>query len=333
MPQSSKISPEVLTTSEDEKFHFIGGMGELLTAVATLILFIGLSVLLFGVKAGGGISSFVYGNFTMLIGLTLVMSEYITRRKKLVGPSIVLAVVFSSLSSMLFGYFNIDSSVQVHSGLGIFDHFEQSVLYTPQDRIIPITLTFIAHVVFYLRYKTPFMLLIIGALSGHMLFSAIMMHVSWLLSMLYAVGITALAVWYDQQDVQRATRKSDCAFWLHLAGAVVFMQALNFALDFARNPTPGAAMLFLILYLGLTIFAIVINRRAVISTGLIFAGMAVYQLLDGFGDMNMSVTALTLVSIGSMVLVLSLWWKGIRAFVMRFMPESLNKSFPVGHGF
>ncbi len=324
---STPISPQI----DDERFNFVGGFGEFLAAIATFILFVGLGILLFGVNGTGGISSFVYGNFAMLIGLCLVMSEYITRRKKLVGPSIVLSLIFYILAFGL-SFYVYSSSLAGEPYSGIAKYFQRLVENDQMVEIAPAGLILLAISAYYARYKTPFAIGCV-ATAAHMLVSALIGTHIVMVDILFAFAVFGVALWYDAQDKTRESRKSDCAFWLHLVGAGILVSAIAAQLvgplSPDMKPSESAPLIFLAIYAVLTLASLIINRRAIISVGLIYAAIALYTLLETAGALNISITALTMILIGAMVLALSLWWQGIRAKLMPLLPAQLQARFPL----
>ena len=153
----------------------------------------------------------------------------------------------------------------------------------------------------------------------------------WFLPLLFIGGVIlfALAMWWDGSDRERLTRRSDVAFWLHLAAAPAIAHAVFNGLG-ARDGDlgVGTAMGVLALYVAFALVALAIDRRALLVSGLAYVLYAMSSLFREFGAVGLNV-ALTALVIGSALLLLSAFWHPIRRAVVAGLPSGLQARLPV----
>ena len=154
-------------------------------------------------------------------------------------------------------------------------------------------------------------------------------YMSMALMFLCGLAVLALALHWDSSDPARTSHRSDVAFWLHLLAAPLIVhptfQALGLfhfgALDAAR------ALAAVAIYLLLAIFAIAIDRRAVLVSALSYVLYAVNALLLAAGSLSASVAATALI-IGSLLLTLSAFWQAARRAIISRLPTPLAARLP-----
>jgi hypothetical protein len=73
--------------------------------------------------------------------------------------------------------------------------------------------------------------------------------------------------------------------------------------------------------------AVLIDRRAMLVSGLSYAGVAFWALIRqaGFSDMT---TPLTILTLGAFVLLLSAGWRPLRAGILTTMPSAFARHLP-----
>src|SRR5205807_3376898 len=83
------------------------------------------------------------------------------------------------------------------------------------------------------------------------------------------LAIFALAMRFDISDPERLTRRTDIAFWLHLLAAPLIVHALITGMvTEAPRLSPAAAVAILAIFLTLSFVAVLIDRRAMLVSGL-----------------------------------------------------------------
>lgn len=174
-----------------------------------------------------------------------------------------------------------------------------------------------------------------------LLFAAVPATVQWLNSLLLVGGLAmfAFAMGWDSSDRLRQTSRSDVAFWLHLLAAPMIVHpifrwlGLSPGLLFGRAPTAQAfgqltpALLAVLIYLLLGLIAVIIDRRAVLVSGLAYVICAVAVVIRHAGSLDASL-ALTALLVGALLLMLSVFWQPIRRVVLRAMPLPLQERVP-----
>jgi hypothetical protein len=148
----------------------------------------------------------------------------------------------------------------------------------------------------------------------------------------FAVGVAmfAYAMRWDMQDPERVTRRSDVAFWLHLTASPLIVHPLF--LQIAKVGANGgsevlAAMMALLLYAGLGVLALVVDRRAVLVSALVYVVIAV-TVVTGRGGSGAGSLALSGAVIGSLLLAMSVFWRDLRHFLLSRLPEQYRFRLP-----
>jgi len=122
-------------------------------------------------------------------------------------------------------------------------------------------------------------------------------------ALLLGIGVFLFAMWWDSSDPRRETRRSDVAFWLHLLSAPLIVHPIFSLLGLTEGEASiGEATVVLLVYVGLGITALAIDRRALLVSALAYVLFALSNLFERFGAVELSV-ALTAFVIGSALLL------------------------------
>jgi hypothetical protein len=147
--------------------------------------------------------------------------------------------------------------------------------------------------------------------------------------LLLGVGVFLFAMWWDGSDRARLTRRSDVAFWLHLLAAPMIVHPVFTLLGLNDGTASlGEGLVVVLLYVGLALTALAIDRRALLVSALAYVLFALSQLFKQFGAVELNV-ALTALVIGSALLLLSAFWHQARAAIVRALPEALKDRLPI----
>ena len=131
--------------------------------------------------------------------------------------------------------------------------------------------------------------------------------------------VEAYAIWWDVRDPQRQSVDTDVAFWTHIVAAPFIVQPLYWWIeDLAWNPTSEVILGFL-LFVVLLVFALVINRRALLIGAMVWVLAALFTIAD------MAVAGLTM---GVMLLLIAAAWNKTRQLIEPIMPEYFQRRFP-----
>jgi hypothetical protein len=144
------------------------------------------------------------------------------------------------------------------------------------------------------------------------------------------LAVFALAMWWDMSDRERRTRRSDVAFWLHLAAAPLIAHPVFHMLGvFNETITLDIAGIVLVLYLAFAFVALAVDRRALLVSSLAYVLYAMYSLFVTAGAVELA-WAFTALVIGSALLTLSAFWHPMRRLVVGTLGGLSEKLPPVG---
>jgi hypothetical protein len=148
----------------------------------------------------------------------------------------------------------------------------------------------------------------------------------------------AWAMWWDISDVRRETIRSDVAFWLHIcAGFTIVKSAMTFLLGTAQastgwwrmfahpaTPTAADAVAVLGIFALFAIVAMIIDRRSLLTSGMVYAVPALGALIGGGAFMFAPALFLT----GVALVGLAVQWLPWRAKLLRLLPDSISAQLP-----
>lgn len=182
------------------------------------------------------------------------------------------------------------------------------------------------------RFRVPFFMLPIAVLFTIMV-TTIARHgdgdTSWrLLLGGCGLAILAVAIFFDLKDPKRVTRWSDFAFWSYVVGSPLFVHSLFLSVliqDTMESwlDRPLVWMAMAILAIAVTFAGLLLNRRALILSTLIYVSIVIFRIMAGLALGAPTVLLLiTMLLIGLYVTVLGSRWARARAAFMRGLPAS-----------
>lgn len=314
--------------TRDEPFRLLRGFRDVFIAIGVVIFAIGLTAIAWKLTGEIGLSFDSWGQSSGSAVLAILfvsailcafgwgLAEVITRRQRLPLSSLVISIGFAFWSASLFGSIAVYFSFM--AGLNDATMFQTALGWSA------VTGAVLGVAFFYWRYRLPFALfLLAGSFVGlSLLIIRDLLGPEWFAAYgqflvgLWGIVIFATAMWFDLKDRLRVTRFSECAFWLHLFAAPMLVHALLF------GGSPGAPDIGYVLGMMavLSVVALLIDRRALLVSGLSYFSVAISQLVSGsafFGDQKFALTTLIL---GGVVLTLGLGWTPIRRAVMAIIP-------------
>jgi hypothetical protein len=338
---SRRLSAE---RADDERFHFMRGFNDFFFAVG-IVLF------------GAGIAFFAgTGPIRNILAAALIwaLAEFLVRRMRLVLPGILLVSLFSFF---VFRLTQVNWATLSHfTGLPLrltpgFPTRPNPMIDTFEPIAIAVKALAAAlgATLFYLRFRLPFALLVIAAclvIFASMLFGPVLFPNTSAYSLILLVcglSVFAVAMRYDLSDRTRTTRLADCAFWLHLLAAPLIVHSLIRLLlsgspdaagvgPFGLTMTTTSAVTIFVIVALLTIVAILIDRRALLVSTLIYLGTAIGFALTSAvragANNDASVFFATLVILGAMVLILGAGWQPLRRAFLRLVPAAFVNRLP-----
>ncbi|MBL0403584.1 hypothetical protein JKG68_06355 [Microvirga aerilata] len=306
---------------DDEKLRLVSGFSDIFVTLG-LALFTGALAYL---TERLGLTTM----WAVLAVTAWLLAEFFTLRRRMALPSIALLVLFAvavfSCATYLLG-----------AVLGVAVEPDVSEILGSGDSLIFVgaaLLTLALTALHYFRFRVPITIAagtaalavaVIGLISA-VAPGFVEVYLKPLV-LLTGLGVFALAMRFDLADPQRATRRTDIAFWLHLLAAPMIVHPLIAQLsEGADMSTVAPAVLAVFLALG--IVAVVIDRRAMLVSGLVYAGYALGSLFQrvGFAD---TTTPLTALALGAFVLLLSAGWRPVRTGLLKLLPSHLAHRLP-----
>jgi hypothetical protein len=136
------------------------------------------------------------------------------------------------------------------------------------------------------------------------------------LMLVVGIAMFAFAMRWDMSDLERTTRRSDVAFWLHLTAAPMIAHSVfNMLGVFNRDIGAGTALVVVALYVAFAFVALAVDRRALLVSSLAYVLYALVSLFRTAGAVELS-AAFTGLVIGSALLLLSAFWHVARGHVV-----------------
>lgn len=301
--------PSVL--ADEERFRFLNGFNDVFLTIGVLLIagaFLFAATPAFAGGAWAGVMAFAAAMFWLL-------SEILVARLRAVLPGMVLAVLFAFFAAAAVAIAYYKQRLE----LGDWDVYQTLAIWRNPTLIFAVP-ALVASILYYWRFRLPFALTLIAVL-GYValckLLEMVMGPVAWSnVGFLYGLVVLAIALFYDSRDLRRVTRLSDCAFWLHLVAAPLIVSPVISAVKAASG---GAATSLFVLatVLALGLFALAIDRRALLVSSLLSFTIAVFDLFSSGGSLPQSGFVptsfiMTLAFVGGFVLVLGVFWHPLR---------------------
>ena len=315
---------------EDEPFRFMRGFADLFTALGVSIFSCGLYLatpfIVMGDVGEGAGDVMVWATFAVIslvvIAFHMPLSSYLIRTRRLPLSGLVISISLAIWTATFLTWAQVLITLD-HSDLGNFlEVFANGSIWIALGAAAVL-------VVFYLRYRLPSTLFVLAlfAVSFLSFYVHRQFDIEWqsTMSRIYFGGLGVLvfvsAMIFENKDRRRTTRLSECAFWLHIVAAPVMLYAL-LAAEFLDQP---ALWSLIVVFLGLSFVALLIDRRSILVSGLLYLGIALGTLI---GDSSMdfrSSFGLTMLIVGAVALSLGIGWSSIRKTVMNFIPDGRFK--------
>lgn len=306
-------------TGLDEPFELFKGFNEVFIVVGLSILFMGwlglTGLSLFEISGIGYIATMVYA--ALAGGAVILLARYFTLTRRMVAPSIALAIFFG-ISSAQFGM-----------GLSWMMRGE-----------LPLTLTLAAGTstvllcVYYGFFRVPFSMALIAlgvfatcfgiiALGGTLpedprdLFLLSAEGPFAVLTMVLGLFGLFVALRFDMSDPHRITRRSASGFWLHVIAAPAIVNTV--ALTLFDAGTIAAQFALLIFVILMALFAITIDRRSFLVSGVGYIVALAFTVTEGAAFLSILMFGLVLVVLGAQ-------WEVIRRAIMNMLPNFPGKT-------
>lgn len=310
--------------SDTETPRFVRGFHDILITIGVVVVLLGL----------GGIGS-VFALFPAII----VLAEILVRRQRLALPAVALTIA----TAVSIGAVNA----------ALYDYFVSSIPREALQIFLMVLLFPPIMALFYWQYRVPLALaglFVAAALLALTGIFVVMEQVtgsanvvsdyrlaSLMIFLIAALSLFALAMRYDLSDRYRVTRRSDIAFWLHLATAPALLYAL-LAFVFIRsggslfleegNGLYSSAALVVCVVVLLMLIGIIIDRRAFVTSGLVSLIATVVAVLRQGEISGGNATFAALFAVGVFVLVIGIGWSSLRRVIVAQLPSGLQEKLP-----
>ncbi|QGP78684.1 hypothetical protein [Sphingobium sp. CAP-1] len=308
---------------DEEHFRLLTGFNDIFVSIASIILLIAVGWLGNSLRFGAADHEPAFMAGLFVAAASWGLAEYFTRARRMALPSILLLAGF--VGGVGFALFAL--AIQSFPDAG--DSLASLILSGVA------AMSALAAWLHWRRFMVPITVAAGSAAAAGVVAGLVMAgfpdHDTLPFWLLLAAGLTifALAMWWDMSDRARTTRRSDVAFWLHLAAAPMIAHSLFHLLGVMRGDEIGAgrALLVVALYVAFGLVALAIDRRALLVSSLAYVLFALYALFRQAGAVELS-WALTALVIGSALLLLSAFWHHARALVVHGLPPVLTERLP-----
>jgi hypothetical protein len=331
----------------EERFRFMRGFNDFFFAVGVVL--VGTTMLYFSSvdyfgspnAAGAGHS---FAGYIVTAAAMWGLAELLVRRMRLVLPGILLAVFFVLAVAAAVP---TEALWPASSTAGYTPNFGDVLLFGRGGHAVEANalkgmIAALAALAFYVRFRFPFSLLLVagGLVFAITLAATLAMNATAqpAVLLLCGLGVFATAMDFDFSDPQRMTRRSDCAFWLHLLAAPLIVHSLmlmvtqRMGLAAIAPTSAGAAtavLAVLVVVAVLTIVAVIIDRRALLVSTLVYiAGVIAYAIATTGRTSETIVLPLTLFILGVLVLTIGVGWLPLRRLLMIVVPSALARRLP-----
>lgn len=294
-----------LPAVDEEHFRLITGFNDIFVVIAC-------SLLLASIAWIGKSFSPALGGFATAAA-AWGLAEFFVRKRRMALPAIVLLLAF--VGAIYYGTANALKDIAMQHVIA--GSFAAAAAWMHWRRFrVPITIAAGA-----------------AAIAGSLIAFIISIapeSLAWMRIICFATGVAVFifAMRWDTADTLRQTRKSDVAFWLHLLAAPLLVHPVFTALGiFSGKNAILPITIVIVLYLFIALVSLLIDRRALMVSSLIYVLYAFSTLLEKFGVINLGF-AITALFIGSALLMLSAFWHLTRTQVLRFFPATVTSKLP-----
>jgi len=318
---------ELPASPDDEQLRFISGFSDIFVTI-------GLAMFLGAIAYFANRSINVAWMWASVAVTAWLLAEFFTRRRRMALPSIVLLILFAMAVFTGAGIF-LGAGTGLYVGTVTFLNVFGINTNQPTILAAAALLTVLLTAVHYWRFRVP---ITVAAGCGALTIAVIGLASGFapqltpagdsLVILICGLAIFTLAMRFDMADPERLTRRTDIAFWLHLLAAPLIVHSLIRGLVANTSKLdPTAAVAIMAVFLALSFIAVLIDRRAMLVSGLSYAGYAFATLIReaGFSDMT---TPATVLALGAFVLLLSAGWHPLRTAILGVTPSALTRNLP-----
>ncbi len=317
------IATQKTASGVDEEYvRLITGFNDIFVSIAIFLVLTALGVLTAATGSSG----------LCVAAASWGLAEYFTRLRRMALPSILLLLTYvSGIATALIWLIGFSFT----AGLAlIFGH----AAYPPDSLALLLGPLLIgaATAAHWRRFHVP---ITIAAGAAWVIFFSLALLLAFCPPLrpaapllLFASGLCvfALGLRWDMADRARTTRRTDVAFWLHLLAAPLIVHPLFHLLGLLHGNADAAhAAAAIGIYLCLGLVALLVDRRALLVSGLFYLFSALSAVLKATGMLGHGL-AMTALLAGAALLLLSAFWAKARHLALACTPAILRKWLPNG---
>lgn len=313
---------------DEERLRFVTGFADIFVTLG-LALFFGSAAYLLGRQLPEAAVA------ASMAVLAWGLAEFFTRRRRMALPSISLLVIFSlasflALVSLLGG--GLTGGRGGYGWLGTLFGASRDPLPVAAAGLGTVALA----ALHYRRFRVPITVAAgVAALATTVMALLYASAPDWTRAainpVLFGLGLAifALAMRFDLSDPTRVSRRTDIAFWLHLLASPLIVHSVFQQIGAGRGlVSPGMAFGIIAVFLVLAAVAVLVDRRAMLVSGLVYAGIASASLIRQVGITENTGIPVTLLILGGFVLLLSAGWAPLRGAILARLPHALAERLP-----
>ncbi len=313
--------------AEDEPFEFFRGFSEIFISTGLSIFLAGIVSLLAWVGIGSGVF------LAVPLGLAVVawwMAGYFTLKRRMVLPSLILAVAFGAgIAAFVMGW------------------MAQGDFPNPRHMLIVTGLvTAAGYAVWYWRFRLPVAmfllgLAVLGAVYGFTLSTEVIFAAQdgdfrlanlfdlrsttgfGVATLVFGIGAFVAGMWFDMRDPHRLGRHAATGFWLHLLAAPALVNTV--ALTLMNTGGTGGRLATAAALVAIAVLALVIDRRSFLTAGIAYIAVLIGWAVEGADGAGFGDRIAMLLILGAFITALGTWWVPLRAGLMRALPDFPGK--------
>ncbi|AQR75494.1 hypothetical protein [Sphingomonas sp. LM7] len=330
-------------TVDEESFRLLSGFNDIFVGIASILILVAVGWI--GFYIGGkmvGLDgnegprqvgvAIAFGGFAVSI-TSWLLAEYFTRQRRMALPSILLLLGFAGGFFVGFGAIWGANGPWLAEQLGLTTELQHRQL-AGAIGVITGVVTAGAAFLHWRRFMVPITVAVgalalvavaVGAITAFVPASQETLNPMLLVA---GVLVFVFAMRWDISDRERRTRRSDVAFWLHLAAAPLIAHPVFHMLGvFDGDIGAPMAAVVIALYVAFAAVALAVDRRALLVSSLVYVLWAMYALFEQSGAVELA-AALTALVIGSALLTLSAFWQPMRRSVIGLLGTELEGRLP-----
>lgn len=282
--------------NSEEQLRFIRSFGDIFITLGIIFVAIATAQL--------EISSY----FKVIPVLVLIATtEWLVRVRRLALPGIALLIATLYFASQFIGLSKSDFGLA--------------------NVVVPTVVACL----FYLRYKMPFTLMPIALGFIGIVTALIDIDISeaQYLLIVYGFAVFAVAMWFDSRDIERKTRLSDAAFWLHLLAAPMFVHGVMVNLLVETSSLPYRELLIILFFIAFFLVALYVDRRAILVSSISYAIYAIVELAKNNAIHLENMSLLIFVGFGVFIIFFGVYWYKVREIIFKKVSHlTLSKYVP-----